>query len=332
MLQAVWALVLARYSKESDVLFGYTVSGRASTDVDGLESMVGLFINTLPLRVKTDPTHKLHDWLQWLHETHSESIQYQSTPLSKIQAWSDLTNRQTGLFESILVYENYPIDATVSAHQSLLNIHSAEAEEHPSFPLTVVVSPTTKSLQLVLLYDTGRFSSSNIQMLTETTIEMLTTLVNADIKSALVDDVTRLPDSQLHLYKQWNDNHKEVPPGTIVEHFMRWAQQKPDSIAAVYEDEVITYAELDARSNQLARYLNTKVGVVPGSYVGVCMYRSLEMLVSFLAIWKLAGVYVPIDPTYPEARKRFLIENARCVIVLTQQQTYHSSWPEPSVR
>jgi len=294
--------------------------------------MVGLFINTLPLRVKIDLSLAVEDWLQKLHEANAESVPFQWTPLAKIQSWSDLSKRESGLFESILVYENYPIDAAVSAQQSLLNIHSAESIEKPSFPLTVIVCPTNTAMQIVFLYDTGRFSKSTITLLAETTTQMLAALVNVTDEKTTLEHLSLLPPWQLEKLKQWNNTRGPVMPATIIENIQARAELCPDAIAAVYEDEQISYAQLETRANQLANYLYSTVHIRPGSFIAVCMHRSLEMLVSFLAIWKLGCAYVPIDPTYPDARQQFLIENANSVLVLAQRQTSRPSSSSITVR
>ena len=138
LIQGAFAILLSRYCNQDDIVFGATSSGRPAT-LTGSESMVGLFINTLPVRVQVDPQASLITWLQQLQNQQVESLQYEYSPLLEIQSWSEIP-RGTTLFEHILVFENYPVDASLLKSQDGLKIEKVNSLEWTSFPLTLLVS------------------------------------------------------------------------------------------------------------------------------------------------------------------------------------------------
>ncbi len=169
LVQGAWALLLSRYSRKADIVFGATVSGR-SIPLTGVESMVGLFINTLPVRVSISEETLLLPWLQQLHAEQVEREQYSFTPLTDIQKWSDVPSK-TPLFESIIVFENYPIDSDLKKRISPLKILSVDTIDRNKYPLTLMVFPASE-LSFIVSYQSNRFGADTISQLM-TDVKML---------------------------------------------------------------------------------------------------------------------------------------------------------------
>ncbi|WP_169218415.1 non-ribosomal peptide synthetase [Brasilonema sp. UFV-L1] len=326
LVQATWALLLCRYSGETDVVFGATVSGRPPSLV-GIESIVGLFINTLPVRVQVSRETQLLPLLKDLQALAFECEQYSYSPLVEIQGWSEVP-RGTSLFESIVVFENYPVDAAVQPRNGSLEISSIRGIEQTNYPITVVAAVFGEQLSVKISYDTNRFDDATI-------IRMLghfQTLL-CGIVANPIGPVSQLPlltePEQQQLLVEWNDTTVEYPTDKCIHQlFEEQAQRTPDAVAIVYVDALcaasrrvnqqLTYYELNCRANQLAHQLRS-LGVGPEVLVGLCVERSLLMVVGLLGILKAGGAYVPLDPEYPTQRLSFMLEDATVGILLTQQ-------------
>jgi amino acid adenylation domain-containing protein/non-ribosomal peptide synthase protein (TIGR01720 family) len=314
LVQGAWAILSSRYSGDDDVLFGATVSGRPP-DLPGVESIVGLFINTLPVRVNTSSDLPLVEWLQQLQEQQIEARQYDYSPLVSIQGWSDVP-RQTPLFESLLVYENYPVDTSLEAPQTSFSISDVRSTELTNYPL-VLVAGAGATLFLSLVYDQNRFA---VETVTRVLTHLESLLENiAAHPHERVDAVTMLTHEEQHrLITEYNDTRADYPREICVHQcFEARAGATPDAVAVVYEDEQLTYRELNARANQLAHYLQRQ-GVGPEVRVGVCVERSLHMVVAVLGILKAGGAYVPLDPAQPPERLAFMVGDNGMPILLTQ--------------
>ncbi|MCW5314093.1 amino acid adenylation domain-containing protein [Nostoc sp. KVJ3] len=319
LVQGAYALLLSRYSGESDVVFGATVSGRPPT-FENVESMVGLFINTLPIRLDVDGKTELLSWLKHLQTQQLEQEQYAYFPLAEIQQISDIPPG-TPLFESILVFENYPIDSAEEEVKETLKISDIRCFERTNYPLTVVVNPQSK-LSGRIIYDANRFEQQTISRM----IGHFQTLL-AGMAANLQQDISQLSllsaaeEEELLL----QENHQYIDSNyykCIHILFEEQVEKTPDTVAVVYEKEYVTYRELNNRANQLAHYLQT-LGVQPEVRVGICVERSLEMVVGILAILKAGGAYVPLDPTYPPERLAFMVEDVQTTILLTQNYLQH---------
>jgi amino acid adenylation domain-containing protein len=316
LVQGAWALLLSRYSGQQDVVFGATVSGRPA-DLVGVESMVGLFINTLPVRVSVSPEADLVDWLKQLQAQQVELRQYEYSPLVQVQGWSDVP-RGLPLFESIVVFENYPVDASLQQQDGGLEIGNVRGVEQTNYPLTVVVGPGTQLL-LRLSYDCRRFDADTITRMLghlQTLLEGIAT----DPQQRLVDLPMLTQTERQQLLVEWNNTQVDYPKDVCIHQlFESQAERTPDAVAVVFEEEQLTYGELNRRANCLAHHLRS-LGVGPDVLVGICVERSLEMVVGLLGILKAGGAYVPLDPAYPSERLAFMLSDSQVSVLLTQQQ------------
>jgi amino acid adenylation domain-containing protein/non-ribosomal peptide synthase protein (TIGR01720 family) len=315
LLQAAWALILNRYSAEQNVIFGMTVSGRPP-QLPGIESVVGLFINTIPVTAHIDNRQQVVEWLQSLTAEQFKRDAHAYLPLNKIIECSGLSAGQS-LFQSLLVVENYPLEAgLLNADNSGLKITSADFKEQTNYPLTLVIVPG-EQLQIKAMYQTEVFAAETINRLLAHFKLALNFLLASGSKS--LADFELVQDSERDLYlHDWNDTAYSYPDTLIPELMTRQAQQTPDAVALVYEQQQLTYAELEQRSNQLAHYLQQQ-GASQERLVAVCMERSLDMVISLHAIVKAGAAYVPLDPDYPQERLDYMIANAGAELCLTQQ-------------
>src|SRR5215217_2386555 len=313
VVQAAWAMLLSLYSGTDDVLFGVTVSGRPPALPD-VESMVGLFINTLPLRTQLRFGTPVIDWLQSLQQQQLELQNYEYSSLLDIHRWSEVPPGEP-LFQSLLVFENLPVTARHERGDDSLVIRSDRSYGSATgYPLTLLATPAA-NLHLQLVYDSKRFDAETIERMLvhlQTIIEGIVARQNQKIR-----DVSMLTASEERLFAQWNDTSAEFENVCVHQLIERQALLRPEIVAVQSDSTQLRYGEVNARANQLARHLRA-MAVGPESLVGVFLERSVEMVVALLAIHKAGGAYVPLDPSFPEQRLSFMVQDAGLKVLLTQ--------------
>lgn len=317
LIQGAWALLLSRYSNEETVVFGATVSGRPA-DLPGAESMIGLFINTLPVRVTVDPRANVVEWLKQLQAQQAELRLYEYSPLVQIQGWSDVP-RGLPLFESIVVFENYPIEAAVREGTGgiSLAIDNVRTAESTNYPLTVAVSPG-KELSIELGYDGEKFAADAIVRLLGHLRTLLREMTSDAARALLSIPHLTAEESRL-LLVEWNRTDAELPSDSCIHQLFEEAARKFSSRTAVkFDGRQLTYQELNERANRLAHHLRRQ-GIGPDMLVAICIERSLEMVIGVLGIIKAGGAYVPLDPRYPQDRLLYMLKDSGATVLLTQQ-------------
>lgn len=314
LIQGAWALLLSRYSGEESVVFGATVSGRPP-GLEGVESMIGLFINTLPVRAEIPSEIAVAHWLRALQAHLADVRQYEYSSLAQIQGWSEVP-RGMPLFDSILVFENYPVDASLRERRWSLGIENVRAIEQTNYPLTVVSGPGRR-LSLKISYDCRRFDVDVIRRM----LGHLGTLLEgmaADPGRPLGSLPLLTVGERQQLLVEWNATHMPYPADRCVHELVEvQAARIPDAVAVSFEDQQVSYAVLNRRANQLAHHLQSH-DVGPETLVGICTERSSDMIVGMLGVLKAGGAYVPLDPNYPEERLSFMLEDAQVSVLLTQ--------------
>ena len=325
IVQGAWALLLSRYSGEQDIIYGTTVSGRPPMLV-GAESMVGLFINTLPVRVWVDPHEFILPWLKQFQTQLVELRQYEYNPLIDIQGWSEVP-RGVSLFESIVVFENYPVDPAVGQLNSNLEIGNFRTFGKTNYPLTVTVIPDSELL-LKIGYVCDRFHTDTInRMLGHLETLLLNIVAKPHQRLSELSLLTATERYQLLI--EFNQNKSQIqnpksPIGQCVHQlFEEQVKRKPSSIAVVYQDQQLTYGELNAKANCLAHYLQS-LGVGEEVKVGICLERSLDLIVAVLGVLKAGGAYVPLDPAYPQERLAFMLKDAELSLVISHSSLVNS--------
>jgi len=316
LIQGAWAILLSQYSGESDLVFGVTVSGRP-TELAGVQSMIGIFINTVPVRVQISPEMSLLQWLKKLNAERLEMFDYEYTPLAQIQRWSEIRH-PLPLFDTVLIFEKFVAeDLTGQVIGGAQFVNSFAVEKMP-IPLAVTLMPGPR-LIIQMTYQPESFSAAAIERL----LTHLKTLLEcmASNPEQRVCDLTMLTPAERHqLLVEFNETRADYPcDESVARLFEEQVRRTPDAVAVVDENGQINYRDLDQRANQLANYLRRK-GVGPEVLVGICTERSTEMIVDLLATLKAGGAYVPLDPRYPQARVSYMMSDTRVPVVLTQER------------
>jgi amino acid adenylation domain-containing protein/non-ribosomal peptide synthase protein (TIGR01720 family) len=314
LVQGAWALLLSRYTGEEDVVFGATTSGRPPT-LKGVESMVGLFINTLPVRVRVSPQAPLIPWLKELQAQQFETRQYEYSPLVKVQGWSEVP-RGLPLFESILAFENFPTGSLLQEEGGAQQDSHFHYFGKTNYPLSILVRPS-EDLLVRMMYVRPRFDPTTISRMVghfQTLLEGM-----AANPEQCLSELPLLTETERHqLLVEWNATTVAYPRDMCIhELFEAQAERTPEAIAVVCQGEQLTYGELNWRANQLAHHLQA-LGVGPETLVGICMERSLEMVIGLLGILKAGGAYVPLDPLYPKERLAFMMDDAGVPMLVTE--------------
>ncbi|QBD77241.1 amino acid adenylation domain-containing protein [Ktedonosporobacter rubrisoli] len=318
LIQGAWALLLSRYSGEEEVVFGVTVSGRP-IELDGVEQMVGLFINTVPLRVRVAPMCSLLSWLQEIQGNWLDLHQYEHSPLLQIQAWSELSPGEA-LFESICIFENYPEISSSPSSSMDLEIESARSFAMTNYPLSIVIGPG-ESLLLQISYNNKLFDALTVQCMLGHLQALLQGFLDHKGSNRRILDIPMITGRELQqLQIDWNQTVRSYPFNLPFQRlFEGQVLRTPDAVALVCGDEQITYEELNRRANQLAHHLRF-MGITIEDTVGICLERSVAMLIGLLGILKAGGAYVPMEPSYPGERLAFIARDARVCLLLTQQK------------
>ena len=314
LVQGAWSLLLSRYSGESDIVFGATRACRRST-IEGAGEMVGLFINTLPVRVRLAPDAPLIPWLRELRAQWIALRPHEHTPLASVQAWSEVPGGRP-LFESIVVFENHELNAILRAPGGAWDHREFRLYEQTNFALTLAAYAGPQ-LCLRLEFDRARFASETIGRLLGHLRVILESFA-AHPHQSLREVPLLTAAERRQLLVDWNPPGASTGPDTTLhEIFAHQAARTPDAIALTCEDQSLTYRELDARSSHVAAHLRA-LGVGPEVIVGLCMERSLDLIVGLLAILKASGAYLPIDLAYPPERLAFILSDAQAPVLLTQ--------------
>jgi amino acid adenylation domain-containing protein len=278
--------------------------------------MVGLFINTLPLRVRVSPEKSLIPWLKEIRQLQIGMREHENTPLVEVQGWSSVP-RGMPLFESILVFDNYDLSTFMRSKGDGWENREFHLLENTGFPITLY-GYAGSELLLKIAYDRGRFDEVAIERILGHLRSLLEGIAQDSGRSlALLPILTEAERQQILV--DWNDTFVEYPGESCIhELFEGQAVRTPDRVAVVFEGEELTYGELNHRANQLAHYLR-RLGVGPEVLVGILVDRSLEMMVGLLGVLKAGGAYVPLDPSYPLERLAFMVEDAQVSVLLTQE-------------
>ncbi|AUG80428.1 hypothetical protein CFP65_5737 [Kitasatospora sp. MMS16-BH015] len=317
-VQAAWALLLHAYSGEREVMLGMVSSGRPPA-LAGMESAVGCFLNTLPVRVRVDEGAPVTDWLRALQSAQVAREEHGHVPLAQIRRWAGLPGDQP-LMESLVVFENFPGGEALAAQGGPLRVENVRMAEQTSFPLTLTVAPGDQ-LSLQLGYDQDRFEDHVVERVLGHYEALLRSLA---APPARVGDLNAVGPAELAALLAESTGPQIEPPsagaGGVHRLFEAQAAATPGATALVVDEERRSYAELDARANRIAARLH-RAGVLPGAFVGVCLERTADLPAALLAVWKAGAAYLPLDPTYPAARIRHVLEDAAPAVVLAQDST-----------
>ncbi|HLG64405.1 MAG TPA: amino acid adenylation domain-containing protein [Ktedonosporobacter sp.] len=316
LVQGCWALLLSHYSGERDVVFGVVVAGRP-LDLPASAEMVGLFINTLPMRVQIDPAQPFLAWLQDLQMQQVKARQYDYCALPDIQQWSDLPGN-VPLFESIIAFENYPGDGEEMERRMSLKIDQISTSSPTNYPLCLAIVPG-KEMTVYLAYDRRRFDAPVAEQLLKHFMVLLEGISNAHSGLSCGAISLLTPAERQRMLVDWNNTTVPYPETLCIpDAFEARAQELPDNVALVFDDVHLTYDELNRQGNMLAHKLQS-MGVGADEVVGLYCERSIAMVIGALGILKAGGAYLPLDPDYPVERLQPIIAEAGMRLIVAQQ-------------
>jgi amino acid adenylation domain-containing protein/non-ribosomal peptide synthase protein (TIGR01720 family) len=327
-LMAAFQVLLYRYSRQADISVGTPIANRNRAEIEGL---IGFFVNTLIVRGDLNTKPSFRQFLTQIRQTTLEAFAHQDVPfemlVDDLRPQRDLSH--TPLFQVMFILQNVPMQDLVFAG---LNVKPLELDTHASnFDLTLAMSEEGGQLQGAMEYSTALFEKVTIESMLEHFLRLLEQIVNNPDESVASLKMMAETEREKVLHT-WNQTQTAFPQGLCMQHlFERQADKMPEAVAVrmpAYEGQpaqVLTYAQLEGRANQLAHYLRA-AGVGANTLVGLCMSRSLEMVVGLLGVLKAGGAYVPLDPAYPEERLQFMIEDSGLNVLLTEE-TLKSAMP-----
>ncbi|WP_344929845.1 condensation domain-containing protein, partial [Streptosporangium carneum] len=328
VVQGAWAVVLSRLTGRDDVVFGVTVSGRPP-ELEGVESMVGLFINTLPLRLRLRYAEPLAGMLARLQEEQAALLAHHHLGLAEIQNLVGLGE----LFDTTMVFENYPVDETTLTSlvdATGLRVTNTVATVATHYAINLATVPG-KELGFRLLHRPDLVDADEARTVIERFVRVLDALVSDPDQPAGRVEVLDSAERD-RLLREWNDTAREIPGEHLPALFEAQVARTPDAPAVASESDALSYAELNARANRLARHLIQR-GIGAEDFVVTALPRSPELVVALLAVLKAGAAYLPVDPDYPAERIGFMLGDAAPVLTLTtaEQASGLPAGPPPLV-
>ncbi|HBT88792.1 non-ribosomal peptide synthetase [Desulfobacter sp.] len=312
LIQAAWCIILSRYSGHDQIVFGSLVSGRSSV-LDGIEHMIGMFLNTLPMHVKVDEKAFLKDWLKYVHHQQAVLHEHEFSPLARVQAWSEL-ERDVPLFESVIDTNN-----THQAKQGSDSDETILAPINQSVPILLFTKPGTDKLVIILIYNDRRFIKPCIAQVGEQLITLLTNMCKD--RADKLEDLSMVSEAEAQKKLiSWNQTQIPYPQNkTLHQLFEQRAAKTPDAIAVHYLDKTLTYDQFNKKANKLAWHLKD-MGIGKGDLVGFCLDRSLDMVVVLMAVLKSGAGYVPLDPNYPFDRLEMMLKSSGAKLLIIEDK------------
>ncbi|MDD4858021.1 MAG: amino acid adenylation domain-containing protein, partial [Candidatus Krumholzibacteria bacterium] len=314
--QAAWSIILSRYSGSNDVVFA-SVRGCRGVPIEGADSIVGMFINTLPVRTKIDEHQPLVAFLKDLRAQHIATRAFEHSPLARIQRWSEVAPGMP-LFESLMNYESRPWNALLDSFGGNFPKREWDVRHQTNIPigLDVYEEPETR---IVVDYDRGLFDGAAMDAMLGHFGTLLEAMASSPDRS--VGELPMLTEKERRLILfEWNETEADYPRGaTIHGLFEARCARTPDAAAVALDDGELTYRELNERANRLAHRLR-RSGIGPDEPVAVCMNRGADLVVALLGILKAGGAYVPLDPAYPKDRLAFMLEDTGAPVLITESR------------
>ncbi|KIO77620.1 hypothetical protein TH53_08200 [Pedobacter lusitanus] len=311
LLQGIWAFILHNYTGKTHITYGVTVSGRPEELAD-MEKRVGMYINTLPLHTEINYDAEIIAWLSALQDGQIMSREYGYTALTTIQQWTGVTG---DLFDSILVFENYPVGTGGSSGSGKMQVDNVIIKEHNNYPLSIIAA-VSDEIHVLFLYNEEILDEVYVKQLTRHFKQVLLQIISLEKKKIAELQLVE-GDDQKQLLHDFNQTFSAYEREySIISAFSEQVNKTPAAVALVFEGEELTYTELDEYTNQLAHYL-IEQGITPGMLIPVSMDRSMEVMIAILAVLKAGAAYMPVDPAYPEERIRLMLAESESPVVIT---------------
>lgn len=312
-LLTAFVTLLARYSGQQDVVVGSMVANRNQREI---EPLIGFFSNLLVLRTQLDGNPTFSELLKRVRQTALEAFTHKDVPFEQLTAAlkPERSPSHTPWFQVLFMLQNFPMERPELPG---LVVTPVVIEESAKYDLTLTLTETATGLVTSLAYNTDLFDSTTIHRLIGHFQTLLEAVVANPELPVFNAPLLTSPERQ-QLLVEWNNTQSEYPDDRCIhQQFEAQVERTPDAIAVRFSNQALTYRELNQQSNQLAQHLRS-LGITPDSLVGICVERSLEMVVAMLAVLKAGGAYVPLDPAYPRERIAYVLENAQVSVLLTQ--------------
>ncbi|MBT2572355.1 amino acid adenylation domain-containing protein [Bacillus sp. ISL-51] len=314
VLLAAYKVLLHKYTGQEDIVVGTPASGRNHPDI---ESMIGIFIQTIGIRTKPHANKRFADYLEEVQRQTLDAFENQDYPFDRLVEKLNVQRETTGksLFNTMFVFQN--IDFHEIRHNGCTFTVKERNPGVSLYDLMLTIEDAGQQLEMHFDFNPGQFEKETIEQITSHYISILNSLVKQP--EMTLSSVPMLSDTEQHqLLMEFNDTETPYPHDeTVCQWFEKQAEQRPDHEAVIFGDERYTYRQLNERANQLARTLRTK-GVQADQFAAIICPHRIELIVGILAVLKSGGAYVPIDPEYPEDRIQYMLKDSKAEIVLTQ--------------
>ena len=313
VMELAWGLTLQAYCRTDDAVFAKVVSGRSSSEMK-TDDIVGIFINSVPVRVRTGKDETVIQALGKLQEQASETANWDFCPLAEIQA-------QTGLgpemLQSTLAFENYPVPQGIDELLERWNFRTVQVEEEPFNELSIIIVQCADgTIGIRLTYDANLYPQEEMKTVACTFTGILTSMAGTPDSRISELQLVNEEEEQATLIKLGKGKHLDIDPQmTFVKAFEQCARQNPDRLAVADATGSLTYGELSHRSDVLAHRL-IACGVKPGDFVAVMLPRTIAFPLAVIAIHKAGAAYVPVDLEYPEERRKYMLDDSGAGIVV----------------
>ena len=321
--QSVWGYLLAKYNNSEESVFGAVVSGRPA-EIEGIENMIGLFINTLPVRVRFSQEETPFTFLQRLHKEMLESIPHQHLDLPDIQSLSPLKD---DLVNSLFVFENYISQFNDTSDEYLIqegnisiNVRNFEIFEQTNYDFTILLFPKEEGLKISFQYQPDVYDSEYIKKIAlhyEKLLQTFSVQTEAPLKT--IDFLTvEEKEDIIYTYSQGEKVIKGTPE-TVIDLFEKQVAENAEKIAITFQDIQLTYSELNSEINKFANYLNKRSNIQKGAIIGIQLHRSQWAVIAMFGILKSGAAYVPIDSEYPLDRIDYIASDSNAQIIINQE-------------
>ena len=313
-LLAAFQTLLCRYTGQDDIAVGSPIAGRTRFE---FESLIGIFVNTLVLRTDLSGNPSFRELLARVRKVALEAYQHQDVPFEKVveEVNPERNLSHTPLFKVNFAFQNLPRQSLELAG---LTVSLTEIEREPAkFDLTLYAWEEDQGLKISVVYNTDVFDASTMtRMLVHFETLLKGIVSNADQR---ISDLPILTEKERHqLIVECNEPRRDYPKACILELFEKQVGRTPDAVAVIFDDQQLTYRELNTRANQLAHCLRRR-GVGPETLIAICAERSLEMVIGLVGILKSGAAYLPLDPNYPAERIAFMLADSVVPVLLTQK-------------
>jgi amino acid adenylation domain-containing protein/non-ribosomal peptide synthase protein (TIGR01720 family) len=320
-IQSIWGFLLSKYNNRQDVVFGSIVSGRPA-ELSGVENMVGLFINSVPVRVRYEADDTPVNLCKNVQRKFIESTPYQFVGLSEIQEQSELG---MDLIQHYTVFENFPFQDVVSdksdeSEDLRIVVKGIKINEQNHYNFSILIAPNRDSMTIKFRYNAEKYEESGIAKI----MEHLQNLIRQFLEHKNAPLCTLDYMSEEEIATLLNEVSIVKVPTTgeksIVQLFEECVERNPEAIAVSHENNKLNYRELNEKANQLAHYLQEEHKIQPNDFVGIKLDKSEWMIVSILGILKLGAVFVPIDSLFPQDRINYILENSGCKVLIDNDE------------